>query len=372
MSGLGTPYIQDEAGAAPPVNYHLPPPSNPADSIPEGGPYYTYPDAGITQRPGGAEAWGRDHRIDPNTGALIGSPGLVPHQYSLDIQAQHEQAVWAAQQRYMREGMSYYRGALGLLQSYRPGGGATIESNIYGQLGQASFQRAQLTQPMDLTADYQREQQSKARMKANRANERNTAIQVAAIAAGAVTGGLGYGAIAGALAAGVGGYLGSKGSRNDTDAAGYDTQYPQGQSTASEYRGPQQVGAPSSNPAAQYGPPAPGGAAGPAGPSAPMGAMSAGGGQGGPPQARAPGGQKQVQGMPGQGGQQMGGGQVVGANGDFTPQAYAMRGAAMLGHPIQQLALSRIVATEMETDPVWQGFTMAVDRELAARYRSAA
>lgn len=352
-------------------------PVDPASEIPTGGPYNEARDAGVTWNPGGPQAWARDNSIDPNTGQLVGPGGLVPHQYGLQYQALHEQAIWRRQQALLSQGMAYGRGALGLLQSYRPGGGAALESNIYGQLGQMSFQRAQLTQPMDLLADYRREQDFQARRKANRAAERNMAIQIAGMAAGAVTAGLGYAALGSAIT-GLSNGLGSQGGQQPAEPS---SAYPMGQQTQQ----------PAPIPAPQYGPTGPPSSIGP---SSPMGAQSAGPGmalqsnlgqqqQGGAKQVtpgaiqqpgQPQGGQEPQQGHGGQPGQPQAAGAapVVGANGDFSPQAYAVRGAASTMHPIQQMALARVAAFEMESDPVWQGFNDAIDQRLMSRYVGAA
>jgi hypothetical protein len=334
-------------------------------------PYGEYRDSGWTWT--NSTAWGNASGIDPNTGALTGPGGLVPANYALQFQAMHDQAVWGQQQRLLRQGMDYTRGALGLLQSYRPGGSAAIASNIYGQLGQASFQRAQLTQPMDLMGDYRRHETAVARQKANRQSEIGTAVQIGAIAAGAVTGGLGYGAIAaglGGLAAGM-----AAGRASQDPNQNYGDPSLSGQSTSSSYITPEQ--------AQPIGP-----SQGPTGAGPTMGPQGAGGGQAlgaqsapsqpGAPGAQAPQGQKQVaqggqqQSQPGQPGGAGMGAPPVGLDGNFSPVAYAASRAHSLTHPIQQMAMSRMLATQLENDEVLQAFSVAIDQRLMARYRGAA
>jgi hypothetical protein len=62
----------------------------------------------------------------------------------------------------------------------------------------------------------------------------------------------------------------------------------------------------------------------------------------------------------------MGGG--VGADGNFQPVAYAARAAAMGGaDPLQQLAITSMVANEIDQDPMFVRFAVAIDQRLMQR-----
>ena len=98
-----------------------------------------------------------EHSIDPNTGALSGPLGPVPAGSAALYQSAHEQALWASRQRTAANAVNYMRGALGLLTSYRPGGGAALQAGIHQNLSAAEFQRAEMMQPMDLSGDLRRQ-----------------------------------------------------------------------------------------------------------------------------------------------------------------------------------------------------------------------
>jgi hypothetical protein len=118
---------------------------------------------------GDADArWGAEHSIDPSTGKLSGPPGLVPAGSAMQAQAMHEQGVWNQQQRLLGEAAQWGQGALGLYESFRPGGGSEGAARSYTDLAQISLQRASMTQPMDLTADWIRDQEWRARRRAKK------------------------------------------------------------------------------------------------------------------------------------------------------------------------------------------------------------
>ena len=116
---------------------------------------------GWTWRAGADEDWSRDHYIDPNTGAIrsrFGGPvGAPPAATALQWQTAHEQAVWDIRNRLMQSAAKYGQGNLHLMQSFRPGGGATIEAGTYGQMAGIQLNRASMMEPMDYLADYRRE-----------------------------------------------------------------------------------------------------------------------------------------------------------------------------------------------------------------------
>lgn len=136
------------------------------------GPEYGRP--GNTWSSNADQLYNQQHSIDPSTGAITGPAGAVPAGVAENWQAAHEQAVYNARQNWMSAGITAQQSALGALQSFRPGGLAALESNVYGQLGNAYFQRASLTQPMDLTSDLVRDAAARAREQANRAGEFRT------------------------------------------------------------------------------------------------------------------------------------------------------------------------------------------------------
>ncbi len=317
-----------------------------------------------------ASRFAQNNQIDPNTGMFYPGQegGLVPWQISLQYQALSDQGIWRARQNMMRSGINYARGALGLLQSFRPGGGATIEAGQYNTLAGLEFNRAQMTQPLDLLGDYRREETAAARRAANRAQERQLAVQIAATAATLAVGGVGGGLFAGMAGA-------AAANRNNTETP-IGQAYPQGQQTQSVYQSP---GAPMAGPSA-YDPSI--------GPQGPMQAMGGGQSQQATlgkdqqnaqaPKAATPQGMQQE----GQPGQEQGfrqgaseavgsaggvGTPTVGANGDFTPVAYAANAAMQLPHPVQQLALSRAAATMIESDPFYATLTTAINRRWAQR-----
>ena len=319
---------------------------------------------------GDIQQWGQSNYIDPSTGELRSRtgqlPGLVPHTYGLQIQAQHEQAIWRRQQSMMQGGINYAKGALGLLQSFRPGGGATLEAGQYNNLAQLQFQRAQLTQPIDMLGDYRRHEGAIARQKANRAQERALAVQIAGIAVGAFTGGAGA-AIIPALAGAASTYMQNGGQYNQSadraQPVGPGNIPPATQRLTEQPNMPMGTG---QNP--NIGPSAPiqGPVAAPPGTAAPSTISPDGTPQQGPQQG--PGGPPQQGAPPGGGGPFGGLGAPVGSNGDFSSVAYASQGVGRLAHPVQQLALTRIAADMIENDPVMQGFTIAIDQRLAERF----
>lgn len=326
-----------------------------------------YPDAsGWTNYPDAADRFNRVNQIDPNTGMFYpGQPGgLPPANIALQIQSLSDQGIWRSRQSMMRSGINYAKGALGLLQSFRPGGGATMEAGQYNVLAGLEFNRAQLTEPLDFLGDYRRHETAVERQKSNRMQERQLIVNIAAAAAGVATGGaagglfgLAGGLFSGAAAGGGGGDPGA--------------QYPQGQQRTQPAGAPAPMQGPQ-QPPSTFGPglPQSGGGGGQAGgtfqaqSSAPgqQGAQPAQGGQQGQPGAQGQGaGGKSIQGQPGQAGGQAMGMPTVGSNGDFSPLAYAATGVGGLAHPIQQMALTRATAQMVEDDPFYATFSAAVN-----------
>lgn len=327
-----------------------------------GSQYGTPQDSGWTWNPGAGQQFAQGNQIDPNTGMFYpGQGGLVPANVALQYQALSDQGIWRSRQAMMRSGINYARGALGLLQSFRPGGGATIESGQYNQLAGLEFNRAQMTQPLDLLGDYRRHETAVARQQANRAQERQLAVQIAATAAGLAFGGVG-GGLVGSL---FGGAASAASGGGDPGA-----QYPQGQQRTQPAGAPAPMQGPQ-QPPSTFGPGLPQSGGGPqaggtfqAQSSAPgqQGSQPAQGGQQGQPGAQGQGaGGKSVQGQPGGAGGQAMGMPTVGSNGDFSPLAYAATGVGGLAHPIQQMALTRATAQMVEDDPFYATFSAAVN-----------
>ena len=347
-----------------------------------------------------AGQWGGAHGIDQNTGAITandgGPVGSVPWQVAQQWQSAHDQAVYNVRNRLMQSAAKYGQGNLRLMQSFRPGGGATIEANSYGNMANIQLNRAAMTQPLDYMGDYRDHYSKEAASNARKAQQQQqligAGVAVASVVAGALTGGVG-GALIGGLA-GAGGLLGNKGGQGGQ--SGYDVyQDPNlngGYLSGGKYQNPGVAGdfpgAGGSNGAPTAGAPDGRGAGGTdlSGPSAGgRGPLAAGmqqepgrampqGGQGGKPQQGGAGGQ-QVAG--GGGGGPMGGGQpfadgpFAGADGNFTSTAYAAAGAQRL-NPVTQTMLLRQVADRASADPFYDSFAMTVDIEMARRMPQAA
>lgn len=352
-------------------------------------PYGQPRDNGWTWNPGAGDLYSQQNGFDPTTGAPVGPGSLPPHTIALGWQAEHERRVWQYQQSLMRSAHGYASGALGLLQSFRPGGSAAIEAGQYNTLANVQLQRAGMTRPLDLTADYQREQNFQNQRRANRQAERQLYVQgaaaIASIAGAAFTGGASLAMLPGLMSGVAGMATGPTYQQNSYEAGrqpvGPDQSTWQTRPTTSAPTGP--AGPASTGPAGQSG-----GQAGPAGPSlmpqgqqgssgsagsgqalgstlAPdQGAGGQPGGSGGPQggQDGAPGGGFGGQGAP-----------AVGADGNFMPVAYAARGAmAAGGDPLRHLAMSSMVASELEGDPIYMRFALGVDARLKARLEAMA
>lgn len=349
--------------------------------------------AGWEWKPGAGTRFANENQIDPNTGMFRpGQGGLVPHNVALQMQAQSDQGIWRYKQAMMRSGMNYAKGALGLLQSYRPGGGATLEAGIYNQLGMMEFQRAAETDYLDLLGDYRRQREDQARRDAKKAADRAmyTQIATAVIGAGAMiaTGGaaapvvMGMGAIGGAVA-------------NRQGAAGGQTASASGTPQAMQAStGP----VPNMANIQQPG----GGAGGAAGLQASTGpvtrpaptqwdmelanrlgqpySIQTGAGQNKQLQnvsIGADGGAYAGQGLDGSGGvgQLRGVGQydqdrgpfvnptpLVGTDGDFSPTAYAANGARSYADLPMQAVTASSAANLMDNDPFFSTITFAVNQ----------
>lgn len=342
-------------------------------------------DNGITWLPGAAQTVQNRTTIDPTTGQLVGPDSLIPGNLGLQYQAEHDRRVWDYRQRLMQDATNYGRGALGLMQSFRPGGGATIEAGQYNTLAQIQLNRAQMTQPMDLLGDYRRHEQAVARQKANRQAATQQAIQIgvalAGIAATAMTGGA-----AAAIMPALGAAAGAAGGGGAAPAAG-GTASGAGAGGAGPMTGAAAAaasGAAASGQAAQQSAQQGQALSGMAAPSqgappqqgnkqvAPA-ALGQGYGQGQPQQpAGGPQGGRgaQIQGQGGQATAGGAGGPTPGADGVFTPQSYAAAGQAS-GNPVQRAVLTQQFADLVDNDPFYDAFSYAVNARFAQRMRVA-
>lgn len=327
------------------------------------------PNPGHTWAPDADARYRAEHSIDPNTGMVTGPLGPVPAKSGPLFQAAHEQAVWQARQRRGQSAANYMKGALGLLQSYRPGGGAALESGIYQNLASVELQRANLLQPMDLLGDYRRDVSHQARKAAKKQQTISTAVQIAGIAASVAAPYLAP-AFMGAAAAMRPGTPGGDGASTSYAPQGFQS-------------GASQPGGTPMTPGAAPGS-APGGTA-PGGPSgAPGGAPGQSGQPGAGPTQRA--GLERDSGAPGQpgaggaggaaGGRDMGydddpgtqaGMPGVGVDGRFDPLAYAQQSAMRTVDPVQQVLLSSAIAYQMESDDALQAITGMIDARLRQR-----
>jgi hypothetical protein len=341
--------------------------------------------------PGAGTKFANENPIDPNTGMFApGKGGLVPHNVALQMQAQSDQGIWRSKQAMMRSGMNYAKGALGLLQSFRPGGGATLESGIYNQLGMMEFQRAAQTDYLDLLGDYRRKREDDARRAAKKAADKAmyTQIATAVIGAGAMiaTGGAAAPAV---MAMGAVGSAAAASRAAGAGASAATSPQMQSQATgpipnAANIQQPAGGGGGMSGPTGSGPVPAAGNA-----PSEldiglanrlgqPYEMAQAGGGQraqmqnvsmgagladigGGGAAVQgggAGGGMKQVA-QPGQAA--VGTSALVGSDGDFSPTAYAANGArSYVDMPMQALTATS-AANMMDDDPFFSTMTVAVN-----------
>jgi hypothetical protein len=361
---------------------------------------YGRPTSGGWQwNPGAGTKFANENQIDPNTGMFRpGEGGLVPHNVALQMQAQSDQGIWRYKQAMMRSGMNYAKGALGLLQSFRPGGGATLEAGIYNQLGMMEFQRAAQTDYLDLLGDYRRKREDDARRAAKKAADRAmyTQIATAVIGAGAMiaTGGaaapvvMGMGAIGAAAANRQGAAAGQSAAASGTPQAMQASTGPvpnmatiqnQGGGGAMQagLSGPVPGAAPQNAPSSwdielanRLGQPyatqptvgskqnvqnvSIGGDAGVSAGSAQVGSSS--GGAGGGMKQVASGGQAAINPIP-----------LVGADGNFSPTAYAAHSARSYSDLPMQALTATSAANMMDDDVVFETLTFAVNRRWAER-----
>lgn len=129
------------------------------------------------------------HGFNPQTGGLEGPIALPPAHLALNMQAEHDRAVWNARFRMGRDALGFAQGGNRLLQSYRPGGAAAMEAGTYGQMANIQMQRAQMHQPLDLLGDYRRDQIARAGRSGKKNRTIGTALQVVGAVASIIPGG---------------------------------------------------------------------------------------------------------------------------------------------------------------------------------------
>lgn len=348
-------------------------------------------DGGWKWNKGAGTKFANENPIDPNTGMFEpGKGGLVPHNVALQMQAQSDQGIWRNKQAMMRSGMNYAQGALGLLQSFRPGGGATLEAGIYNQLGMMEFQRAAQTDYLDLLGDYRRKREDDARRAAKKAADKAmwTQIGTAVIGAAAMvaTGGAAAPAVLPMMGA-----IGAAAANKNAGAAGAGAAtQPMGAKgggtgpvpNAANIQNPQGGGGISPGPSGPVPSGPVQGAQADPGPSlsgyGPYGASSSVGGIGSKAAMQSVGGPSGGAAMPsgqqvssGPGGKSVSGAQhgpmaagmapMVGSDGDFSPVAYAAAGARSYSDLPMQAVASSAAASMMENDPFFETITFAVN-----------
>lgn len=347
--------------------------------------------------------WFANNQYNPETGQFEGLGNLPNWTIAPNVQSMANLGAYRAQQRYanqainaFRGGVGYMQGAQGLLQSYRPGGGAALEAGIYGQtaglmqnLGGAYFQRAALAQPLDYMFEYRREQQSQARMRANRQIERQNYLTAFAplggqVGAATVAGGFGgegspgdgSGATtnaSGASASSSGGTATGTGNASISSTGGGATASSgalgtvTGAATSILGAGAETDGQTANSTIGQ-----PSGQGQPTKSVQPGGVGAGQGGQGGlnqqqPQQGAQQGAQQPMSGAQGGGGTGAGGGgggNIYAMQGDFTSRAHAANAAAQIPPQLQAasgMALQDYVSNLYETDPFYQTFNKALD-----------
>ena len=106
--------------------------------------------------------------IDPSTGLLSGPLAQPPAELAPELQAQSDRAMLRLRQQRMQEATDMQRGALGLMQSYRPGGGAALEAGVYDRTAASLRAEAAAYTPPDLLFPYREAKASEARSDAKK------------------------------------------------------------------------------------------------------------------------------------------------------------------------------------------------------------
>lgn len=358
--------------------------------------FYMKPGTANWQEGPTSEIWFQNNRINPETGMLEGDFPFVPHQYARQIQMEADLATEGLRRRYMQGGVDFMLGATDLMESYRPGGSAALEANIYGQTAGLMFDRARMTQPLDYMSDLRRHEQAQIERRNRRAADRAMWTQIGTTAASLVAGYFGGPVAAGAvqgIGQAVAGNQQAQGSYGTISASGMEAvqraqnqQQSAGTSTYSSTYSPSistqgASGITPQAPAQSGGMVAPGGTdmmgSGGGGQALAAGLESEGAGgmpagQGMPagPGVGAPaGGGMPAEGgglPPGTAGAMVAGG-LLGADGQMSPQsvtagAMAMGPNAPLETAGERMALLNYVADQYDSDPFYASFPAAIDQ----------
>lgn len=331
--------------------------------------------------------YGSQHGFD-QYGGITGPGGRVPHPIALDVQAAHERAVFNARNRLGASALNFGLGALGNLQSFRPGGGAAEAAGVYQNLSSVQLNRAAMLQPLDLLGDLRRHEAHQARKSAKKAGTIQAITGIASAAASLLGGpaaGAGVAALGGGLAAQAGGGAAITGTQGpsqlpgagmlqgggaDPRQFGQQGQQPNplmsmGGGGGTPWNGPQFAGPAGGIPTGRGGQQASSGGPMTTGssPGGPSGGPQGGGGE----KAGGPGGPA---GGGGAGGMAMGP-PPVGMDGDFSPLAFATNATQRgMGNPFQQLMETKFraaVVDMIESDPAWAMLDAAIARQAAAR-----
>jgi hypothetical protein len=136
--------------------------------------------------------------IDPRTGLQYGPSAMVGADFAPELQAQADRANLLLRQQHLADATRMQMGALGLLQSYRPGGGAALEAGVYDRAAESLRQEAAGFTPPDLMFPYREAKASEARSDAKKQATRelvtNAVLGVAGAASSFFGGGGGMGA----------------------------------------------------------------------------------------------------------------------------------------------------------------------------------
>ena len=310
-----------------------------------------------------AREQGRRDRInqfqfDPNTGLSVGEMAMPDADIAPEVQARQDRIMRRLQQQKLSDATDMQRGALGLLQSFRPGGGAALEAGIYNQVAGGLRAESTAFEPLDLMYRAREAQAEADRRAARKASKRSTfgaIVGAVATIGGALVGGpvgatVGAG-VSGSLNSGLAGEglgtgptgYGGAGHQGGTISTGGmaatldpQTGAPAPQPTVADTAGPGRGGA-----GPVPGPGARGGA--PAGPAAPQPS----------PAAPAPLGV---------------GADAPGAAGDFGHAAFSAASARSYQDPLQarvmQMALNESIADMYDSDPFFGSFGQAVNELL--------
>lgn len=335
-----------------------------------------------------AGLWLSEHGMD-QYGGVTGPQARVPWNIAMDVQAAHDRGVWNARNRLGASALNFGQGALGNLQSFRPGGGAAEAAGVYQQLSGIQLNRAAMLQPLDLLGDLRRHEAHQARKSAKKAGTIQAITGLASAAASLIPGvgpaaAMGLQMAGGALAAQQGGGAGMTGTAPPGQRPGFGAAPglmggPQGQQPGGGQAGMLQGGG--ADPRV-FGQPGGGGPLQQFAPQgSPGGGMTPGSNAASGPGPSSGGSQQERQGVgaqgpggPGAGGSAGGmamGPPPVGMNGDFSPVAWAASATQSgMSNPLQQVAevqFKRYVADLLDGDPTWNALDAQIDRQVMLR-----